>query len=77
MRYLYYALSAMVTIPIFITLQGFLGSPVRLNVSAIISFEENRYDNEVQKTLIRFLDGSTQTVIETPDQIEEIINMQK
>lgn len=72
MRYII-SLIIMVALPAFITLHGFKGSLVRINISTIQSYEENIIDAEEQKTLIGFVDGNSQTVIETPDQIDALI----
>lgn len=53
--------------PNFITLHGFRGRHVRLNISTVQTYEDNVFDAEEQKTLLKFIDGNTQTVIETPD----------
>lgn len=72
MRYIAH-LIIMIALPAFITLHGFRGKPVRLNVSTIIIYEENIIDAEEQKTVIGFVDGNSMTVIETVDQIETMI----
>jgi adenosine/AMP kinase len=63
----------MVALPAFITLHGFKGMLVRINISTIQSYEENIIDSGEQKTLIGFIDGNSQTVIETPEQIDAMI----
>ena len=72
MRYIAH-LIIMVALPAFITLHGFRGRPVRLNISTIQTYEENIIDAEEQKTVIAFVDGNSVTVMETPDQIESMI----
>lgn len=73
MRYIIAPLIIMIALPAFITLKGFRGRPVRINISTIQLYEENIIDAEEQKTVINFIDGNSITVMETVDEIETLI----
>jgi hypothetical protein len=60
--------------PTFVMLHGFRGMHVRMNLNTVQSYEENTMDAEEQKTLLLFIDGNSQTVMETPDQVDALIN---
>lgn len=73
MRHLISVFIIIVTLPTFITLHGFRGAAIRVNLNTIQSYEDNIIDAEEQKTLLNFTDGNSQTVIETTEQIDTII----
>ena len=65
-----------ISLPAFITLHGFQGMPIRINTNTIQWYQDNLIDNAEQKTKIGFVDGNTETVIETCDQIDLMIKEQ-
>jgi hypothetical protein len=50
--------------------------PIRINTNTIQWYQDNLIDNAEQKTKIGFVDGNTETVIETCDQLDAMIKEQ-